>query len=78
MKQAVAHCAVHRGGEGGVGAAARAQGKVVIATVKGDVHDIGKNIVSVRAPMQQLRRRQSRVMVPAEKSCRQRAMRTRT
>jgi 5-methyltetrahydrofolate--homocysteine methyltransferase len=26
---------------------AKAQGKVVIATVKGDVHDIGKNIVGV-------------------------------
>src|SRR5690606_7376384 len=25
----------------------RAKGKVVIATVKGDVHDIGKNIVTV-------------------------------
>ena len=25
----------------------RAQGKVVLATVKGDVHDIGKNIVGV-------------------------------
>ncbi|MBI2237781.1 MAG: B12-binding domain-containing protein, partial [Actinobacteria bacterium] len=29
------------------GAGARAQGKVVLATVKGDVHDIGKNIVGV-------------------------------
>jgi 5-methyltetrahydrofolate--homocysteine methyltransferase len=29
------------------GIAARAQGKVVLATVKGDVHDIGKNIVGV-------------------------------
>jgi 5-methyltetrahydrofolate--homocysteine methyltransferase len=27
--------------------AARAQGKIVLATVKGDVHDIGKNIVGV-------------------------------
>ena len=27
--------------------AARSNGKIVIATVKGDVHDIGKNIVSV-------------------------------
>jgi len=27
--------------------ASRSNGKVVIATVKGDVHDIGKNIVSV-------------------------------
>ena len=29
------------------GTAATAQGKIVIATVKGDVHDIGKNIVAV-------------------------------
>jgi 5-methyltetrahydrofolate--homocysteine methyltransferase len=29
------------------GVEARAQGKVVLATVKGDVHDIGKNIVGV-------------------------------
>ncbi len=29
------------------GVAARKQGKIVMATVKGDVHDIGKNIVSV-------------------------------
>ncbi|MDE2298611.1 MAG: B12-binding domain-containing protein, partial [Burkholderiales bacterium] len=51
MKQAVAHLLpyieeekrlhVEAGGE------ARAKGKIVIATVKGDVHDIGKNIVTV-------------------------------
>src|SRR5205085_11337055 len=29
------------------GVASRTQGKVVLATVKGDVHDIGKNIVGV-------------------------------
>jgi 5-methyltetrahydrofolate--homocysteine methyltransferase len=29
------------------GTAARAKGKIVLATVKGDVHDIGKNIVGV-------------------------------
>jgi 5-methyltetrahydrofolate--homocysteine methyltransferase len=29
------------------GQAAKAKGKIIIATVKGDVHDIGKNIVSV-------------------------------
>jgi 5-methyltetrahydrofolate--homocysteine methyltransferase len=29
------------------GGVARAQGKIVLATVKGDVHDIGKNIVGV-------------------------------
>jgi 5-methyltetrahydrofolate--homocysteine methyltransferase len=29
------------------GGIAKAQGRIVIATVKGDVHDIGKNIVGV-------------------------------
>ena len=50
MKQAVAHLIpVHRGreGEGRGTARAQAKGKIVIATVKGDVHDIGKNIVTV-------------------------------
>ncbi|HEX7024503.1 MAG TPA: methionine synthase, partial [Gemmatimonadales bacterium] len=32
---------------GGAGAPARPKGKVLMATVKGDVHDIGKNIVGV-------------------------------
>jgi 5-methyltetrahydrofolate--homocysteine methyltransferase len=51
MKQAVAHLLpyieeekrllINAGGE------AKPQGKIVIATVKGDVHDIGKNIVTV-------------------------------
>jgi 5-methyltetrahydrofolate--homocysteine methyltransferase len=51
MKQAVAHllpyieaekqALVDAGGE------VKAKGKIVIATVKGDVHDIGKNIVTV-------------------------------
>jgi 5-methyltetrahydrofolate--homocysteine methyltransferase len=51
MKQAVAHllpyieaekkALVNAGGE------AKPKGKIVIATVKGDVHDIGKNIVTV-------------------------------
>ncbi|MBK8862847.1 MAG: methionine synthase [Betaproteobacteria bacterium] len=51
MKQAVAHLLpyieeekrllVNAGGE------AKPKGKIVIATVKGDVHDIGKNIVTV-------------------------------
>ena len=42
--------AVHGGREGGIGGcgqAVKAQGKIVLATVKGDVHDIGKNIVGV-------------------------------
>ena len=46
MKKAVSRAdSVHRGGESR--GASRSNGKVVIATVKGDVHDIGKNIVGV-------------------------------
>ncbi|MDJ0910372.1 MAG: methionine synthase [Woeseiaceae bacterium] len=45
MKKAVAHLVpfieAEQGGE------ARSNGKIVLATVKGDVHDIGKNIVGV-------------------------------
>jgi 5-methyltetrahydrofolate--homocysteine methyltransferase len=35
------------GAAGGGGGTGRTQGKIVLATVKGDVHDIGKNIVGV-------------------------------
>ncbi|WP_028201769.1 methionine synthase [Paraburkholderia nodosa] len=51
MKQAVAHLIPFIEEEkrllAETGADVRAKGKIVIATVKGDVHDIGKNIVSV-------------------------------
>jgi 5-methyltetrahydrofolate--homocysteine methyltransferase len=36
------------------------KGKIVMATVKGDVHDIGKNIVGVVLQLQQLRGRRPR------------------
>ncbi len=44
MKKAVAHLEPFMAAEG---TDARAAGKVVLATAKGDVHDIGKNIVGV-------------------------------
>jgi 5-methyltetrahydrofolate--homocysteine methyltransferase len=52
MKQAVAHLIPYieeekLAEEKRTGVAAKPKGKIVIATVKGDVHDIGKNIVSV-------------------------------
>ncbi|AGZ29142.1 methionine synthase [Burkholderia pseudomallei MSHR4032] len=51
MKQAVAHLIPFIEEEkrllAQAGGDVRAKGKIVIATVKGDVHDIGKNIVSV-------------------------------
>jgi len=45
MKQAVAHLVPYIEAEKGPGA--QSKGKVLMATVKGDVHDIGKNIVGV-------------------------------
>lgn len=52
MKQAVAHLIPYieeekLAEEKRTGIASKPKGKIVIATVKGDVHDIGKNIVSV-------------------------------
>ncbi|MGF6443043.1 5-methyltetrahydrofolate--homocysteine methyltransferase [Paraburkholderia youngii] len=51
MKQAVAHLIPFIEEEkrqlAAAGGDVRAKGKIIIATVKGDVHDIGKNIVSV-------------------------------
>ncbi|MBC7803354.1 MAG: methionine synthase [Candidatus Parcubacteria bacterium] len=48
MKQAVAHLIPHIEAEKiRTGEVGRTKGKLVIATVKGDVHDIGKNIVAV-------------------------------
>jgi 5-methyltetrahydrofolate--homocysteine methyltransferase len=51
MKQAVAHLLPYIEEEKrqlqAAGADTKAKGKIVIATVKGDVHDIGKNIVTV-------------------------------
>ena len=47
MKRAVAHLIPYIEAEKEKNADTRAKGKVVVATVKGDVHDIGKNIVGV-------------------------------
>jgi 5-methyltetrahydrofolate--homocysteine methyltransferase len=51
MKQAVAHLLPYIEAEKralvDAGGQAKSKGKIVIATVKGDVHDIGKNIVTV-------------------------------
>ncbi len=51
MKKAVAHLTPDMEAEKlaatAAGHATRAQGRIVMATVKGDVHDIGKNIVGV-------------------------------
>jgi len=51
MKKAVAHLTpfmeAEKAAMTAAGQAVKAQGKIVLATVKGDVHDIGKNIVGV-------------------------------
>jgi 5-methyltetrahydrofolate--homocysteine methyltransferase len=47
MKKAVAHLIPYLEAERERGTAAHTNGKVLLATVKGDVHDIGKNIVGV-------------------------------
>jgi 5-methyltetrahydrofolate--homocysteine methyltransferase len=49
------------------GEAVRTQGKIVLATVKGDVHDIGKNIVGVVLACNNYEVIDLGVMVPCEK-----------
>jgi len=49
------------------GTAARPQGRIVMATVKGDVHDIGKNIVGVVLACNNYEVIDLGVMVPCEK-----------
>jgi 5-methyltetrahydrofolate--homocysteine methyltransferase len=49
------------------GGTARAQGRVIMATVKGDVHDIGKNIVGVVLACNNYEVVDLGVMVPCEK-----------
>lgn len=66
MKQAVAHLVPFIEEEKGDGAPA-AKGKIVMATVKGDVHDIGKNIVGVVLQCNNFEVIDLGVMVPAEK-----------
>ena len=58
--------AVHGGGEGADRQHGRAQGKIVLATVKGDVHDIGKNIVGVVLGCNNYEVIDLGVMVPAD------------
>jgi 5-methyltetrahydrofolate--homocysteine methyltransferase len=67
MKQAVAHLVPYIEAEKAKsGEAGRAKGRIVIATVKGDVHDIGKNIVSVVLQCNNYEVVNLGVMVPAK------------
>src|SRR4029079_1813380 len=65
MKRAVAYLEPYMEAEKDGGS--RAQGTVVLATVKGDVHDIGKNIVGVVLGCNNYEVVDLGVMVPAEK-----------
>jgi 5-methyltetrahydrofolate--homocysteine methyltransferase len=68
MKEAVAHLIPYIEAEKArSGTAGQSKGKIVIATVKGDVHDIGKNIVSVVLQCNNFDVVNLGVMVPAEK-----------
>ena len=64
MKKAVAYLEPFMNEEKGT---ARSAGKVLMATVKGDVHDIGKNIVSVVLECNNFKVINMGVMVPSEK-----------
>ena len=71
MKKAVAHLTPFMEAEKAAmvaaGQAVKAQGKIVLATVKGDVHDIGKNIVGVVLACNNYEVIDLGVMVPCEK-----------
>ncbi len=71
MKKAVAHLTPYMEAEkaqmAASGQVVKAQGKIILATVKGDVHDIGKNIVGVVLACNNYEVIDMGVMVPAEK-----------
>ncbi|MFA5938998.1 MAG: methionine synthase [Sinimarinibacterium sp.] len=67
MKKAVAWLIPYIEAEKKPGEVARAKGKIVMATVKGDVHDIGKNIVGVVLQCNNYDVVDLGVMVPAQK-----------
>jgi 5-methyltetrahydrofolate--homocysteine methyltransferase len=67
MKQAVAHLVPYIEAEKAASGVSQAKGKIVLATVKGDVHDIGKNIVGVVLQCNNYDVVDLGVMVPASK-----------
>jgi len=67
MKKAVAYLQPFMEEEKAANGNGRAQGKVLMATVKGDVHDIGKNIVGVVLACNNYEIIDLGVMVPCEK-----------
>src|ERR1700756_502746 len=71
MKKAVAHLTpfmeAEKAAQVAAGEVVKAQGKIILATVKGDVHDIGKNIVGVVLACNNYEVIDMGVMVPCEK-----------
>jgi 5-methyltetrahydrofolate--homocysteine methyltransferase len=67
MKQAVAYLLPFMEAEKAGGGTQKAAGTILLATVKGDVHDIGKNIVGVVLQCNNYRVIDLGVMVPAAK-----------
>ncbi len=67
MKRAVALLEPYLDEERGEGNAQRSAGRIVLATVKGDVHDIGKNIVGVVLQCNSCQVRDLGVMTPSER-----------
>ncbi|MGB7331733.1 MAG: methionine synthase [Terriglobales bacterium] len=71
MKKAVAHLTpfmeAEKAAKAEAGEVVKAQGKIILATVKGDVHDIGKNIVGVVLACNNYEVIDMGVMVPCEK-----------
>ena len=71
MKKAVAYLTpfmeAEKASMAAAGQVVRTQGKIVLATVKGDVHDIGKNIVGVVLACNNYEVVDMGVMVPCEK-----------
>ncbi|MEK8016126.1 MAG: methionine synthase [Candidatus Parabeggiatoa sp.] len=66
MKKAVAYLMPYIEAEKSEGGVIETQGKILMATVKGDVHDIGKNIVGVVLQCNNFEVVDLGVMVPAE------------
>jgi 5-methyltetrahydrofolate--homocysteine methyltransferase len=71
MKKAVAYLTpfmeAEKAAQEAAGEVVKAQGKIILATVKGDVHDIGKNIVGVVLACNNFEVIDMGVMVPCEK-----------
>ncbi len=67
MKKAVAHLIPYIEAENEEHGGAQSAGKILLATVKGDVHDIGKNIVGVVLACNNFEVIDLGVMVPTEK-----------